>query len=207
MLLQTIMIQLISKYGYAGIFFLIAIENIFPPIPSEVILTFSGFMAYQADLSLLLMILFSTLGSIVGAIVLYFLGYILNKAFFQKFIDTKIGKFLHLSHEKIEKSIEEFQEKGFKSVFFCRLVPIMRSLISIPAGMCKMNFFLFFILTSIGSLIWNTILILLGNMVGENYYLVSDFLSKYDIPILIIILTLYFFLKKRKNKKIITLSF
>ncbi len=201
------MVELISKYGYGGIFFLIAIENLFPPIPSEVILTFSGFMAYQADLSLSLMILFSTLGSIIGAIILYLLGYILNKAFFQKFIDTKLGKILHLNHEKIEESIKEFQEKGYKSVFFCRLVPIMRSLISIPAGMCKMNFLLFLSLTSLGSLLWNTILILLGNCVGENYYLVSDFISKYDLFILLGILTLYLLIKRHKKKKIITLSF
>lgn len=206
--MYEIIISIVSKYGYIGILLLIAIENIFPPIPSEVILTFSGFLAHDANLNLLLIIIFSTLGSVIGAIILYLLGFILNNKFFQKFIDTKLGKLLHLKHEDIDKSINRFKEEGYTSIFFCRLIPIVRSLISIPAGISKMNFTLFLFLTTIGSLIWNTILILLGNMVGENWYLVSNFFDKYSNLIFIFALLIFLISKYHKRKKkIITIPY
>lgn len=194
-------INIISNFGYIGILLLIAIENIFPPIPSEVILTFSGFIAKDAKLNIFLIILFSTLGSIIGAIILYLLGYILNNTFFQKLIDTKLGELLHLNKDDINKSIALFKEKGYKSVFFSRLVPIIRSLISIPAGMAKMNFNIFLILTAIGSLIWNTLLIFIGFLVGKNYLIVAAFISKYYKLLFLIIILIYIirkiFIKKR----------
>lgn len=196
--MNATIISIINKFGYIGILLLIAIENIFPPIPSEVILTFSGFIAKSAELNIPLIILYSTLGSILGAIILYFFGVLL--------INSKISKILHLKEENINNSIETFKQKGYKSVFFCRLVPILRSLISIPAGLSKMNFPIFLTLTSIGSLIWNTILILLGNMVGENYYLVSDFISSYYKIIIILAIAIYIILKYIKSKKIITIK-
>lgn len=196
--MNTAILNIINRFGYIGILLLIAIENIFPPIPSEIILTFSGFIAHEAKLNIPLIILFSTLGSIIGAIVLYFLGFIL--------INSKIASFLHLKKDNIENSIRTFQKKGRSSVFFCRLVPILRSLISIPAGLSKMNFGIFLLLTTIGSLIWNTILILLGNIVGENYYLVADFISSYYKVIILIIVILYLLIKYHKSKKIITIK-
>lgn len=196
--MNATIISIINKFGYIGILLLIAIENIFPPIPSEVILTFSGFIAKSAELNIPLIILYSTLGSILGAIILYFFGVLL--------INSKISKILHLKEENINNSIETFKQKGYKSVFFCRLVPILRSLISIPAGLSKMNFPIFLTLTSIGSLIWNTILILLGNMVGENYYLVSDFISSYYKIIIILAIAIYIIVKYIKSKKIITIK-
>lgn len=192
------LLNIINKFGYIGILLLIAIENIFPPIPSEIILTFSGFIAHEARLSIPLIILFSTLGSIIGAIILYFLGFIL--------INSKLSSLLHLKKDNIENSIRTFKENGRSSVFFCRLVPILRSLISIPAGLAKMNFGIFLLLTSIGSLIWNTILILLGNIVGENYYLVADFISNYYKIIIFIIIIFYLLYKYWKTKKVITIK-
>ncbi len=195
-------ISVISDFGYIGILLLIAIENIFPPIPSEVILTFSGFVARDANLNIILIIIFATLGSLIGAIILYLLGFILNNAFFQKLIDTKLGKMLHLKKEDINKSIDLFKEKGYKSVFYSRLVPIVRSLISIPAGMSKMNFNTFLLLTTIGSLIWNTILILIGAIVGKNYLVVATFISKYYKLVFIIILMIYLLKKLMKKDRI-----
>lgn len=199
-------ISIIADFGYIGILLLIAIENIFPPIPSEVILTFSGFVAKDANLNIFLIIMFATLGSIIGAIVLYLLGYILNNAFFQKLIDTKLGKILHLNKEDINKSINLFKEKGYKTVFYSRLVPIVRSLISIPAGMSKMNFNKFLILTTLGSIIWNTILIFIGVLVGKNYLIVATFISKYYKLLFIIIILIYLSRKYFKRNKIITIK-
>ncbi|MDE5630099.1 MAG: DedA family protein [Bacilli bacterium] len=196
--MNTTIISIINKFGYIGILLLIAIENIFPPIPSEVILTFSGFIAESAELNIFLIIIYSTLGSVLGAIILYFFGVLL--------INSKISKLLHLKEENIKNSIATFKQKGIKSVFFCRLVPILRSLISIPAGLSKMNFPIFLALTTVGSLIWNTILILLGNMVGENYYLVADFISSYYKVIILAVIIIYIIIKRHKAKKIITIK-
>lgn len=203
-IINNFILTFINKFGYIGIFLLIMIENLFPPIPSEVILTFSGFIAKTAQLNIFMIIFSSTLGSLIGALILYYLGYILNTNFFNKLIDTQLGHMLHLNKEHINSSIEDFNTNGKKSVFIGRLAPIVRSLISIPAGMSKMNLFEFIILTTLGSLIWNTTLILLGNMIGDNYLLISKFISKYYKPIIVILIILWLIKKKYKSRKIIT---
>lgn len=180
------------------------IENLFPPIPSEVILTFSGFIAKKAHLNIFMIIASATLGSVLGALILYYLGYILNTSFFSKLINTRLGRILHLNKEHINTSIQDFNDNGKKSVFFGRLAPIVRSLISIPAGMAKMNIFEFTILTTLGSLIWNTVLILLGNMIGDNYLIISNFISTYYKPIIVILIILWIIKKKYKSSKTIT---
>ena len=205
--MNTFIISIMNKYGYVGILFLIAIENIFPPIPSEVILTLGGFMTSQSgvNMSLFGVIIASTLGSIVGAIILYYVGYILNIDRLIKLCDSKLGKILCLKKEDIEKSYNKFNEKGNLSVLYSRFVPILRSLISVPAGMNKMKFGLFMIYTSIGSLIWNIVLCSLGKLVGSNYMVVANIFGKYSklILVLLIVFILYKIIskivKKRKN--------
>lgn len=193
--MQTI----IMKYGYLGIFLLIAIENIFPPIPSEVILTFSGFICRYSDLSILSVIIFSTLGSIFGAIILYSLGFFLNKKKIITITRSKIGKLLRLKEDKILNSIDVFNEEGGKSIFVCRFIPILRSLISIPAGIARYNFGIFILLTSLGSFLWNTIFVLLGNMLGENWGLVVEIFKSYYKPIIIGIVFIVFIIKHIKK--------
>ena len=180
--MNNFIINIMNKYGYFGILFLITIENIFPPIPSEVILTLGGFMTSQetCTMSLFGVIMFSTLGSIIGAVILYYVGYILNIDRLIKLCDSRLGKVLCLKKEDISKSYDKFNEKGNLTVLYSRFVPILRSLISIPAGMNKMKFGLFMIYTSIGSLIWNIVLCSLGKLVGENYMMVANVFSKYS---------------------------
>lgn len=202
--INNFILTFINKFGYIGIFLLIMIENLFPPIPSEVILTFSGFIAKKAHLNIFMIIASATLGSVLGALILYYLGYILNTSFFSKLINTRLGRILHLNKEHINTSIQDFNDNGKKSVFFGRLAPIVRSLISIPAGMAKMNIFEFTILTTLGSLIWNTVLILLGNMIGDNYLIISNFISTYYKPIIVILIILWIIKKKYKSSKTIT---
>ena len=196
--------NIMNKYGFFGILFLIAIENIFPPIPSEVILTLGGFMTTleNSTLTLFSVIISSTLGSILGAIILYFIGYILNKDRINKIINSKIGKILCLKEQDINKSDNWFNKNGNLTVLYCRFIPIVRSLISIPAGMNKMNFTIFLIYTSIGSLIWNIVLVTLGSLVGSNYMLVAKVFSKYSkiILFLLIALLIYKIIKKIRNK-------
>ena len=136
--MQELMIQLMGQFGYIGVFLLIAIENIFPPIPSEVVLLFGGFMTTYTELNIIGMIVAATLGSLAGAIVLYYIGRILNKERLKKIVSGKIGKVLRIKNEDIDKADHWFDTKGNKTVFFCRFIPIVRSLISIPAGMSQM---------------------------------------------------------------------
>ena len=195
-----------NQFGYFGIFFLIFIENIFPPIPSEVVLLFGGFMTTYSKLNLFGMIIFSTLGSTVGAIVLYYIGKILNKERLKKIVSGKIGKVLRLKASDIEKADKWFDTKGNKTVFFCRFIPVVRSLISIPAGMSEMIMSKFLIYTITGSLIWNTVLLFVGSKVGENWKKIEQVMSQYSHIILIILIiafigfVIYHFSKKKKKK-------
>ena len=151
--MQELVIQIIEQWGYIGVAMLIAIENIFPPIPSEVILAFGGFMTTKTTLNAIGVIIAATIGSTVGAIVLYLIGRILNKERLEKIVSGKIGKVLRLKAGDIEKADKWFDTKGQKTVFICRFIPIVRSLISIPAGMSEMNFLKFLLYTVLVSTI------------------------------------------------------
>ena len=203
--MNNFVINTMNKYGYIGILFLITIENIFPPIPSEVILTLGGFMTSQdgVNMNLLGVIIYSTIGSLIGAIILYFVGYIFNKDRLIKIVRSRLGKILHLKEENIKKSDDNFNKNGNLTVLYSRFIPILRSLISIPAGMNKMNFSIFIIYTFIGSIIWNIVLVSLGKLVGENYMIVANIFSKYSKVILFLLigLIIYKVIKKfNKNK-------
>ena len=155
--MQELVIQIIEQWGYIGVAMLIAIENIFPPIPSEVILAFGGFMTTKTTLNAIGVIIAATIGSTVGAIVLYLIGRILNKERLEKIVSGEIGKVLRLKAGDIEKADKWFDTKGQKTVFICRFIPIVRSLISIPAGMSEMNFLKFLLYTVLGSTISYTV--------------------------------------------------
>lgn len=203
--MQEVIIQIMNNFGYLGVFFLIAVENIFPPIPSEVILLFGGFMTTMSKMNIIGVIIASTLGSILGGIILYYIGKILNKKRLKKIVRGKTGKILRLKEKDIDKADEWFDTKGNKTVFFCRFVPILRSLISIPAGMSEMEMPKFLIYTAIGSAIWNTVLTVTGSIVGENWESIVDIFDKYShitlivLIVLFVIFTIVFF--KKRNKK------
>lgn len=206
--MQQFILHIIEQFGYFGVFFLILLENVFPPIPSEVILLISGFLSSYTSLSVFYMILASTLGSFLGAIILYYIGKIFNKERLKKIVNGRLGKILFLKENDIDKADEWFDNKGNKSVFFCRFVPIVRSLISIPAGMSEMPMGKFIIYTICGSMIWNTVLICLGYKLGDNWEYVLTILDKYQMVVIIILIIILgyviikFYRKKRKSKKI-----
>jgi len=207
--MQALIISIINKFGYLGVLLLIAIENIFPPIPSEIILTFGGFMTKMPNSSLTIVgvIIAATVGSLLGAIVLYYIGKILNKERLKKIVSGKIGKILFLKPKDIEKADKWFEEKGNKTVFFCRFIPVIRSLISIPAGMSEMKMNKFLLYTIVGSMIWNTVLVVLGSIVGENWESVAAVFDTYSkitiivLGVLFIILVTIFYYKKRKSSE------
>lgn len=205
--MENFIIQIIESWGYLGVGLLIAIENIFPPIPSEVILAFGGFMTTKTILNEVGVILSATIGSTVGAIVLYLIGRILNKERLEKIVSGKIGKVLRLKPGDIEKADKWFDTKGQKTVFICRFIPIVRSLISIPAGMSEMKIWKFLLYTILGSAIWNTVLVLLGKKLGDSWETVVNVFNEFSHIILILLIILCiigiwrFYTKKGKKKK------
>lgn len=204
--MQELIINIMNGYGYIGVFLLIAIENLFPPIPSEVILTFSGFMTTYTSMNVVGVAIFSTIGSVVGGLLLYGVGRILSVEKLEKILNSKIGKILHFKSEDVRKSEEWFVKVGKKAVFFCRFIPIIRSLISIPAGMTKMKLSTFILFTTIGSAIWNTVLIYLGAIAGASWEKIAGYIDSYSQIILVIIcgiivILAYLWYKSRLKKK------
>jgi membrane protein DedA with SNARE-associated domain len=198
--------EVMNTYGYIGIFLLIALENIFPPIPSEVILTFGGFMTTTTNLSIFGVIIVSTIGSVAGAIILYGIGLLLNVNRLEKVVD-KWGHILRVTSKDIHKANDWFQRFGVWTIFFGRLVPLIRSLISIPAGMSRMNMGVFLLFTTIGTLIWNTILVSVGAAVGASWSDIVGYMDIYSnvvylILVVLIVLFIVFYIKKRRNGQV-----
>ena len=203
--MESWIIDLIDQYGYWGVFFLIALENIFPPIPSEVILTFGGFMTNSTGLSIVGVIVTATIGSVFGAVILYSIGLLLDVERLEKLID-RYGKVLRLTKDDIHKADAWFDRYGIWTVFFCRVIPLVRSVISIPAGMSNMNFGLFLLFTTLGTLIWNTILVNVGAAVGSNWHDIVQYMDMfsnvvYAILALLFLLAVIWYMRKRKERK------
>lgn len=203
--MKELMISIMNSYGYLGVFLLILIENIFPPIPSEAILLFGGFMTTYTSLNVLGMTTSSTFGSVLGALILYKIGSLFNRETLKKITETQLGKFLRLKNSDIDSSFNWFQTKGEKTIFFCRFIPLIRSLISLPAGINKMNLSKFIVYTTLGSLIWNVFLISLGNIVGSNWGNILKIFNLYSIyaVVLIFIISIILIIKfyKKKSKE------
>lgn len=200
--MENYIIDFITNYGYLAVFLLILIENIFPPIPSEIVLTFGGFMTTQTSLHVIGVIVVATLGSYIGAIILYCIGYILQPAKFERLLNNKFIKKLGFKIENIEEANAWFEHRGKSTVFLCRLVPVIRSLISIPAGMTKMNVIVFSIWTMLGTLLWNTILVYVGKALGNNWSEISVYVKEYAIGIVVVVilaLIIYIVYKRKKT--------
>lgn len=194
--------ETMDTYGYLGIFLLIAVENIFPPIPSEVILTFGGFMTTTTHMSIFGVIAVSTVGSVAGAVVLYRIGLLLDTYRLERIVD-KWGHILRLTKKDIHKAIAWFQRFGVWAVFFGRLIPLIRSLISIPAGMARMNMGTFLLFTTMGTLIWNTILVHVGAAVGASWDDITRYMDVYSNVVYLIlgVLLVIFLILYSKNKR------
>lgn len=197
--------SIMEEFGYIGIFFLITLENVFPPIPSEVILTFGGFMTTHTNLSIFGVVVASTLGSVAGAVVLYGIGLLVDINRMEKMVE-KWGYLLRLSKSDIHKANDWFSKYGAWAVFLCRFVPLIRSLISLPAGMAHMNFGVFLVLTTLGTLIWNVVLIHIGAAVGESWETIVGYMDIYSnivyaVLALLFLLFVILFVRKRLFSK------
>lgn len=178
--MQQFVIEVMGAYGYVGIFLLILVENLFPPIPSEVILTFGGFMTTYTAMNTAGVILASTLGSVLGAVILYYAGRLIPRKRLEDLLDGVVGKRLHFEKDDIEDAMQWFDSKGKSTVFLCRCVPIVRSLISIPAGMAGMKMVPFLLLTTAGSLVWNTVLVSAGSVAGSSWGKILEVMHTYS---------------------------
>lgn len=175
---------LMDALGAPGAGIAIALENLFPPLPSEVILPLAGFAAASGKMNLIAAVLWTTAGSVVGALALYGLGAWLGR-------DRTVAlasKVPLVKASDIEKAEDWFNRHGTKAVFFGRMIPVFRSLISVPAGVERMPLPVFVGLTTLGSAIWNTAFIMAGYALGENWKKVSGYVSTYSKVVLGIVL-------------------
>ncbi|MDO5629378.1 MAG: DedA family protein [Mobilicoccus sp.] len=166
-------VSVMEALGAPGVALLVAAENLFPPIPSEVILPMAGFAASQGSLSLTWAIVWATIGSVVGAWCLYGLGAWLGRARLLRIVD----RMWLVDVEDVLKAEEVFNKYGKVAVLFGRVLPVVRSLISIPAGVERMPFLTFTVLTALGSAVWNSALIGAGFWLGEQYHVVEAYVG------------------------------
>ncbi|CAB1245591.1 Alkaline phosphatase-like protein [Clostridiaceae bacterium BL-3] len=178
--MQEMIIEIMNQAGYIGVCLLIALENIFPPIPSEIILSFGGFMTTYTNMNVAGVVVFATMGSVLGAIVLYAIGCLLTPERLEGLFNRKLFRVLGFKKGDITKTVKWFEKRGKKAILFGRCVPIIRSLISIPAGMAKINFFLFLLYTAIGSTVWNILLVSLGAFMGNSWEKVFYYFDMYS---------------------------
>lgn len=172
-------LDIMSRYGYLGLALLIMAENLFPPIPSEIILTFGGFMTTYTRMHIPGAVLSATVGSVGGALILYQAGRFLSPDRLDTLLSGRLGRILHLKKADIQKAADWFDSRGNYTVFFCRFIPIVRSLISIPAGMADMALGRFLWMTVAGSLLWNLILICAGAAAGTSWQKAVQYFGSY----------------------------
>lgn len=199
--MNQLFLNLIEKFGSFGVFLLIFIENIFPPIPSEAVLGIGGFFISTTKLTFISVLFAATLGSVSGAVVLYYIGKYINSP---KVRNVFIGKdkILRIDQDSLGKIKRIYTKYQKISVFFFRMVPVFRSIISIPAGMFNMNLIEFVILTTLGSTIWNALIIFAGMKLGENWKDIEVFIKDYTLIIIgIVVIFLIVYFVKKKNKK------
>jgi membrane protein DedA with SNARE-associated domain len=188
--MATWVIQLIAAMGYGGIVVLTIVENVLPPIPSEVIMPLAGFMAAQGRLSWLGVILAGTLGSVLGAVPLYYLGRLIGDERVKGFADRH-GRWLTVSRADLDRAQQWFDRHGRMAVLVCRLVPGVRSLISIPAGIQRMPLALFLLFTTMGAGLWTTLLVAAGYGLGANFRQVEAYLDPASYVVLAVLVGLY----------------
>lgn len=183
--------RLLSALGPFGVFLLTLAENVFPPIPSEVVLPLAGYVAFQGDGPLLVTIVAGTFGSVAGAMFWYYLGRCIGIDRFKRFAERH-GRWLTLTPAEVDRVDRWFDRHGQWAVLFGRLVPGVRTLISVPAGVTGMKLTSFLVYSTIGSALWTTLLVLAGYELGENYSLVERVIEPASNLVLVIVITLYF---------------
>jgi len=184
--------EFMQSGGYLAVFALMALENIFPPIPSELIMPFAGFVAARGDLNVIGVLIAGTAGSVAGALPWYYAGKVYGKERLEKFAD-KHARWMTVTHGDIEHAMESFEKHGRKVVLFGRLIPAIRTLISVPAGLAGMPMGQFLLYSTVGSLVWTGILTGAGYMLESQYERVAQYVDPVSKAILIGLLGWYLY--------------
>jgi len=191
--------------AYLVICFAMFLENIIPPIPSEIIMPLGGFLVFQGNLNFYILVIFGLIGTVLGSLPWYYLGRFLNEKKLANFVERK-GKFLGINSKDFNKSKLWFDKYGVSLVFWGRLIPGIRTLISVPAGIELMPLKKFLVWTTLGSLIWVILLSLSGYVFGENYRIIETYLDNLKVLIkpTLLIIFIFFILKYLRNIKVKT---
>lgn len=195
--LAQLLVDQIFDWGYLGIFIMMAIESSFVPFPSEIVLVPAGYLASQGQMSVGMIMLFALAGSMLGSFINYFLALTLGRAILEKY-----GKYFFIKESALIKMDQYFENHGAISTFTGRLIPGIRQLISIPAGLAHMNLSKFSLFTALGAGIWALILTLLGYFIGENQELINEYLKQITIGVfvtLIILVAIYYYIQKKRS--------
>ena len=190
------LVDLIFDWGYIGIVIMMAIESSFIPFPSELVLVPAGYLAAQGEMSIAAIMGSALAGSLIGAFVNYYLAFTLGRKFLIKF-----GKYFFIKETTLLKMEDYFEKHGHISTFTGRLIPGIRQLISIPAGIAKMNLVEFSLYTTLGAGIWALVLTLLGYFIGTNQELIQQYLKEITllvVALLVILVAVYYCYQKRK---------
>lgn len=188
-------VETIGSLGYFGIFILMFLESTVFPIPSEVVMIPAGYLAYKGEMNIYIVILLGVLGSLGGALFNYYFALKFGRTFLLKY-----GKYFFVSHETIEKTEKFFKNHGHISTFSGRLIPGLRHYISLPAGLAKMNLFVFCLYTTLGATLWVVILTVLGYYLGDNQELIKEYLRYLIVGLLLSLVILGFWYYKRVKK-------
>lgn len=196
--LVELFIDIISNAGYLGLVFLMTLESMIAPVPSEGVMPFAGFLIHEGAMSWQGVILFSTLGSIIGSLLSYYIGMHLGRPLILKY-----GRYLLLNEHHLKLTENFFQKFGQKTIFFSRFIPVVRHFISIPAGAARMNLVIFSVYTILGAAMWNTFLAWLGFRLGNNWGIIKEYSSILDVIVIVLIAAglIYLFYKKSGGRK------
>lgn len=185
-------VEFLSTTGYIGVFLLMALENIFPPIPSEMIMPFAGFIVSKGELNVIGVLLAGTAGSVAGALPWYYAGKLMGRERLKRAAE-KYGRWLTISPQEVDKSIVTFEKHGKATVLMGRLIPAIRTLISVPAGIAGMPLTTFLAFTTAGSLIWSGVLVGAGYMLQKNYSEVAVYVDPVAKAVVAVIVIAYFY--------------
>ena len=177
--LATWVQDVIEQLGYLGVALLVVLENVFPPIPSEIVLPFAGFVAQQGNYSVVLMILAATVGSVIGALIMYWIAAIIGDERLHAFT-RRFGKWVQIREADLTRAEEWFDRHAMSAVLVGRCVPLIRSVVSIPAGFRRMKLIPYIAYTFLGSLVWNIALVGAGAVLGENWESVGSYVGVFQ---------------------------
>ena len=207
--------DVINQFGYLGVALLVVIENVFPPIPSEVVLPFAGFVAQQgasavnatagaaqSDTTVVGMMIAATIGSVVGALILYFVSAAIGPERLRAFVE-RFGKWFGVKSSDLVRAEEWFDRRSVVAVLVGRCVPLIRSIVSIPAGFRRMKLTSFVVLTAIGSAVWNIALIGAGAVLGDQWERVGEYVGVFQWLVIAVVLLLLvrFVVLRLKNRR------